>query len=271
MAIDPAIESYYNRHTEEDRLSTGSFQLEGVRTRMLIERMIVPSPAVVFDIGGAAGAYATWLTERGYTVHLVDPVFRLVREAKRRGTVKAHLASVLRADARNLPVRSEVADVVLMLGPLYHLTKASDRTRALQEAFRTLRPGGQLFAAAITRWASAFHGLLYDRLADPVFRQIVERDLRDGQHRNPDGTPEYFTTAYFHRPEELEQEVAAAGYQVDGVYGIEGPGWLMADFDERWADARQRADLLQMATVMEEEPALRGVSAHLLVFATKPQ
>lgn len=39
-------------------------------------------------------------------------------------------------------------------------------------------------------------------------------DLQDGIHRNPDpaGRPEWSTLAYPHRPEELREEVAAAGF-----------------------------------------------------------
>ena len=64
-----------------------------------------------------------------------------------------------------------------------------------------LRPGGVLTAAAISRFASMMDGLLRGSLDDPAFEAIVERDLRDGQHRNPTGRPEWFTTAYFHRIE----------------------------------------------------------------------
>jgi len=44
--------------------------------------------------------------------------------------------------------------VVLMLGPLYHLTEPADRHQALREAHRVLGPGGLLAAAAISRVAS---------------------------------------------------------------------------------------------------------------------
>ena len=98
-----------------------------------------------------------------------------------------------------------------MLGPLYHLTDAADRTRALHEARRALRPRGLLAAAAITRFASTLDGVAQGFLLEPGFEAIVERDLAEGQHRNPDAHPRWFTAAYFHRPDELGREVAAAG------------------------------------------------------------
>jgi ubiquinone/menaquinone biosynthesis C-methylase UbiE len=270
-AFDPTIADYYARAPEESRLEHGAFQLEQARTRELIERHAPPAPAAVLDVGGAAGPYALWLAERAYTVHLIDAVPRLVAEARRRAAQVARgLASCRVADARALPVADASVSVVLLLGPLYHLIAAVDRRRALQEATRVLRPGGVLLAAGISRWASALDGLARDLLADPDFRRIVERDLHDGQHRNPTERLDYFTTAYFHRPAELRAEVEGAGLSVEGLYGIEGPGWILPDLVERWQDPARRAALLQIARALEAEPAVLGCSAHLLVVGRKP-
>jgi len=38
-----------------------------------------------------------------------------------------------------------------------------------------------------------------------MFLEILEQDLKDGEHRNPTSSPAYFTTTYFHLPEELKQ------------------------------------------------------------------
>jgi SAM-dependent methyltransferase len=266
--FDPTIADYYERAPEEARLAQGPFQLEELRTRELIRRFALPPPATVVDVGGAAGAYALWLAQAGYSVHLLDPVPRLVAEAQRRSAAAQHpLASCRIGDARTLDIAPETADVVLLLGPLYHLTEAGDRARALREAARILKPDGRLFAAAISRWASALDGLARDLLQDPRFAKIVERDLRDGQHRNPTERLDYFTTAYFHRPEELAAEVEAAGLALEGVYGLEGPGWILPDVDARMADPRRRSALLNVARALETEPSMLGSSAHLLAVA----
>ncbi|HXS24066.1 MAG TPA: class I SAM-dependent methyltransferase [Gemmatimonadales bacterium] len=266
--FDPTIADFYERAPEEARLAQGPFQLEELRTRELIRRFALPPPATVVDVGGAAGAYALWLAQAGYSVHLLDPVPRLVAEAQRRSAAAQHpLASCRIGDARTLDIAPETADVVLLLGPLYHLTEAGDRARALREAARILKPDGRLFAAAISRWASALDGLARDLLQDPRFAKIVERDLRDGQHRNPTERLDYFTTAYFHRPEELAAEVEAAGLALEGVYGLEGPGWILPDVDARMADPRRRSALLNVARALETEPSMLGSSAHLLAVA----
>ncbi len=269
--FDPAIRDFYDRTPEEARLQQGPFQLEEARTRELILRFAPPPPASVVDVGGAAGNYALWLAGAGYDVTLVDAVPRLVDEARRRSAAAERpLLSCGVGDARALPVPDASADAVLLLGPLYHLTSVRDRTRALGEAARVLKPGGVLFAAAISRWGSALDGLARDLLTDAEFAAIVERDLRDGQHRNHTDRLDYFTTAYFHRPEELAAEVRAAGLELEGVFGLEGPGWILPDVAERMADADRRAVLLTVARMLEAEPAVLGTSAHLLAVARRP-
>jgi len=173
--FDPAIADYYQRVPEEQRLEQGSFQLEALRTRELIRRFAPSPPATVLDVGGAAGAYALELAAGGYAVHLVDPVPRLVAEARHRSEVaETPLASCRVGDARALDLAEHTVDTVLLLGPLYHLTDPADRARALAEASRVLRRGGRLFAAAISRWASALDALARDLLQDARFAEIVE-------------------------------------------------------------------------------------------------
>jgi len=91
----------------------------------------------------------------------------------------------------------------------------------------------------------------------------------NGQHHNSTGNPEYFMDTFFHHPDELRDEVAAAGFRISGLYGIEGPCWLMHDFDDWWNTAELRERLLQIARDVESEAALIGVSAHILVAAHK--
>jgi ubiquinone/menaquinone biosynthesis C-methylase UbiE len=264
------ISRYYQEVAEEERLAAGPSRLEFARTKEVVLRYLSPPPATILDVGGAAGAYALWLAERGYQVHLIDPVPRLVLEARRRSEASANrICTCLVGDARQLPFPDEVADGVLLLGPLYHLTEAAERLGALQEVYRVLRPRGVMFAAAISRYASALDGIARDLFADPSFAAIVQQDLEQGLHRNETDKWDYFTTAYFHRPDELRVEVVSAGFTCGAVLGLEGPGWVLSDFDVRWADPRRREDLLRVARALEREPPIVGLSAHLLAVGTK--
>lgn len=263
-------EHYEADGVEAGRLTRGPGQLELARTQEIIRRHLAPPPLAILDVGGGAGVHAEWLADDGHTVHLVDPIQDHVEQARRlAGPQRCITAEV--GDARQLGVDDESADTVLLLGPLYHLTDRADRIRALQEAGRVVRPGGFVFVAAISRFASLLDGLSRQFLFDPRFRSIVERDLRDGQHRNPDRTPQWFTTAYFHHPSELPGEATAAGLECVEVVGVEGLAGWFGDIFDRWDDPAHRATILFAARALELEPALLGASAHLLMVTKRPQ
>jgi hypothetical protein len=131
------------------------------------------------------------------------------------------------------------------------------------------RPGGLVVAAAISRFASTLDGLRASYLEDPAFEAVAATDRRDGRHRNPTGDPAYFTTAYFHRPEELAVECAEAQLAHVATLPVEGPGWLLGDLQERLADEPRRAVLLAALAAIEGESSLLGVSAHLLAIARR--
>jgi SAM-dependent methyltransferase len=263
--MNEEIRAYYESGIELDRLTQGYSRIEFERTKELLDRHLPAAPARVLDVGGGPGVYAEWLADAGYEVRLVDPSPLHVRQALERSQERF---VVVEGDARALDEPGDSYDAVLLLGPLYHLTERADRLAALGQARRVLRPGGLLAAAAISRFASLLDGLYAGYLSDPRFWEIVERDLADGQHRSPpDAGGAFFTTAYLHHPDELRTEVEAAGFGVDGVFGVEGPGWLLAD---RWDDDRAREHILRVARTIEEEPTVVGTSSHLLAIGRKP-
>src|SRR5438093_969106 len=117
--------AYYNRGGEDERLLQDAWgQLERTRTQELLARWLPPPGAVVLDVGGGSGHYALWLAERGYAVHLVEAVPLHVEQAQRRSSSAARpLASMQVGDARSLDFPDASVDAVLLLGPLYHLTR----------------------------------------------------------------------------------------------------------------------------------------------------
>ena len=265
------MQVYYELGLEANRLFHGHGHLELARTQEIILRHLPPAPCAVLDVGGGPGVYAGWLAARGHRVTLIDASPFHVKQANETSRRQPHapIAECRLGDARRLDVSSASVPVVLLLGPLYHLTKREDRLQALQEAHRVLEPGGLLFAAAVDRFASLLPGIFEKALADPEFAAIVARDLHDGQHRNPTDK-DYFTTAFFHRPEELEAEVREAGLELLDLLGVEGPGWLLPDIERRWSDPAERERLLQAARAVEREPTLLGLHAHLLAVGRNP-
>ena len=268
--IDEVIR-YYGDQDESSRLDSGWFRLEQARTQELILRHLPPPPARVVDAGGGAGAYACWLAARGYQVHLIDPVSKHVEQAQASSSRQpAHpLESAEIGDARRLAHGDATADAVLLLGPLYHLVEREERLVCLREAHRILRPGGLVWGAGISRFASLFDSIAHGFFDDAAFAPILDRDLQEGQHRNSTGNSLYFTDAFFHRPGELSRDFLAAGFQIVEVVAIEGPGWLARDFDGLWNDPVQRERLLAAVRKVEREPSVLGASAHVMAIGRK--
>ena len=260
--LDPDITAHYEMGFEGSRLFVaGTPRLEYLRTLELLLRVLPSAPGRVLDVGGGTGVYAVPLCEVGYDVHVVEPVgahVEAVREQARVRRITGLTAEL--GDARDLSGAGEDFDAVLLLGPLYHLTEKRDRERAFTEAVRVLRPGGVVVAVGISRYASLIDGLKRKILDDPVFRSIVERDLQDGQHRNPDvaGRPEFFTTAYFHLPDELHEEAITAGLSDTQLFAVEGPSWIVEDSED--IDSQ-----LFAARAVEHEPALMAATSHFMV------
>jgi SAM-dependent methyltransferase len=257
------LEGHYAPGLERDRLvADGTDRLELVRTLELLERLLPAPPLDILDVGGGPGTYAARLARDGHRVVLVELLETHVEEARALSAAQPeHPFAAEVGDARRLRQPDGSFDAVLLMGPLYHLTERAERIAALREAARVLRPGGHVVAVGISRFASLFDGLTRRRLGDPEFRRIVERDLREGQHRNPSRHPGWFTTAFLHHPEELRAELEDAGFEVEALLGIEGPGWLI---EERWADPAEREHMLFAARAVEAEPSLAGLSGHIL-------
>jgi ubiquinone/menaquinone biosynthesis C-methylase UbiE len=265
------IEAYYGLGEEAERLSNEWGDLERVRTQAILAKHLPSVPAVILDVGGAAGAYAFPLAKQGYEVHLIDPVPLHLEQARSQAAASGvNLASIRQGDARQIDFAQSSADAVLMLGPLYHLIEHSDRLRALREARRVLRRGGVAFAASISRFASFIDGLSRGFFQDADFRKIVEADLTSGLHRNPTNKPEYFTTAYFHRPSELAAEISEAGFTDVRLLAIEGPSWSTPFFRSAWNDPNQRTKLLEFLAAAQSEPSILGASAHVMGVAFQP-
>ncbi|MGW7410562.1 class I SAM-dependent methyltransferase [Streptomyces sp. NPDC054833] len=265
--VAPEIVRFYSEMIDEaDRLSaTADGRLELLRTQELLRRFLPPARARVLDVGGGPGAHARWLVQDGYDVHLIDPIPRHIEQAKATG------ASVELGDARHLTAENASYDVVLVLGPLYHLLERTDRDQALAEAYRVLKPGGLVAAAGINRYASLFEHTAFAHLHKEPIRKsigaILATQIHDGKKA--------FTAAYFHSGEQLHDEVAAAGFTGTEVFGVEGPAWsLLAAAERNTGQSFQATSLfesaLTAARLAEPYPELLAASSHLLAVGRRP-
>lgn len=268
--IDPDIFRYYSEEWDEDhRIRSGLDEIELIRTREIVRRFLPDRSLDILDVGGGSGVHAEWLLDDGHSVHLVDPVPRHLEQASLRLGARPGFACEL-GDARGLTHADASKDAVLLLGPLYHLIERADRLRVWREGLRVTRPGGVVFGAGISRYAALFAGLSEGLLFDEQFLELVQRTLRDGRHRNPPGR-DFFTTAFFHRPDELAAEAEEAGWTVQALLGVEGLVSLLPHLDQYWSDPAKQAIIVDSARAIESEPSLLGLGPHIMLVGRRAE
>jgi 2-polyprenyl-3-methyl-5-hydroxy-6-metoxy-1,4-benzoquinol methylase len=229
------------------------------------------APARVLDCGGGPGRFAIALSELGYEVTLFDLSagnLRLAREkAAQTGVHVARYEHGTATDLSRFP--DESFDAVLLMGPLYHLLDRENRLRALREAGRVLVPGGPLFAAFITPYASlryaAARDLSWPRKEPDAFRSVLEHGLLP-----PRGEPGSAFVATFAHPQEVPPLLQEAGFELTALLGVEGLvsmiedgiNQLQGEDWQAWVDLNVR---------VAPDPSIHGGVEHLLAVAFKPR
>lgn len=264
------VKGFYANEMEKDRLELEYFKLEGIRTKEIIKRYLSKKPMKIADIGGGAGFYAFWLQAMGHEVSLIDLTQRnieLANEYSQKSGVQ--LTECRTGDATNIDQPDEQFDLVLLLGPLYHLTDKNDRIKALAETKRIVKKGGFVLSAVISRYASLFDGFKRDLIVDDKFEKLLHNDLQTGIHLNDTGNPEYFTTAYFHTPAEIKEEVKASGLQFEKLVAVESFGWVIDDFGKKSDDSRYMDKLHKVLNKIETHEDLIAMSPHIIAISRK--
>jgi SAM-dependent methyltransferase len=255
---DAYVQTHYESYDEEARLfKPGQGELTRLRTWDLFARHLPPGGRVA-DVGGGPGIHSAHLSAAGHDVVLIDPVPRHVEAARSKG-LRARLG-----DARELPLADASIDSVLLMGPLYHLINPAGRQRALAEARRVLRPGGVLLAESITRHSWVMDAT-YRALDEPRIWAEFDSIEAIGTAADPAGREPGGFFAYFHRPDELGDELAAAGFPGAALVAVEGFAHLLPDLAERMG---QPEAILRAVRLTETDPSMLGASLHVLAVAT---
>jgi SAM-dependent methyltransferase len=164
----------------------------------------LPAQPLILDLGSGPGHDAALLAQAGATVVALDPAPALLREAQRYGALAGRLVN---AEAGHLPFTDAVFDGIWSCAALLHIPHAHI-ARALEEAFRILRPGG-------TAFFSMSEGDPYDLVPDTSLGLAVR-------------------AYYYHRADDWAALVQAAGFElVDhdvnrtaGNFNIGSTGWI---------------------------------------------
>lgn len=256
------VEHWYDHEYEEwDRLEHHKVEFD--ITKMYMDRYILGERLKIFDIGGGPGRYALYLAKKGHRVTLLDLSKKNLEVAKKESKKQnIPLENTVHEDVLRLDQREPEYDVVLLMGPLYHLVREEDRKTALENALRSLRPGGLIVATFISTYAPIQDHLanLYE-IEDP---QGLLKILRHGENQQDQG----FTTAYFSSPEEargLMQQYPLEELVFAGVENILGS----REKEITSLDQEQYHKWMEIAFELSRDQNLLGTSQHFIYIGRK--
>lgn len=266
--INPDIDDFYSTTSEEGRLQLGLGPLEFERNKELISRYL-PKKGTIIDVGGGPGVYSEWLAGLGHEVILIDPVEKHIKQAgKRSNKLKKPFKSLL-GEAQKLELADNIADVVILHGPLYHLQSKVDRIGAISEAKRALKHNGIVLGFAINHTASTIAALLNGFIHAPAIFGMCVEELKSGIHTPPKNMPGVLPSAYFHRPEELKAEFEEAGLTYLDTYAVEGVIWMDKNYFETRSDSKKKEKIMELMKVTENDPGLLSISPHMMMAGRK--
>jgi len=257
------VEAYYDAQDEWSRLDR--YFVEFAITKRYLDEFLPDRPLNILEIGGGPGRYSIYLAGKGHRVTLLDLSSRSVRAAREHAAeAGVALADAIHGNALNLPRFEAPFDAVLLMGPLYHLTKAEDRARAAREALDALAPGGLLFAAFISCYAPT---LDYLTRQIPVAGEVESLlgYLEDGAHREGDG----FTIAYFIDPHRARDFMDSFGLERLAFAGVEN---ILSGREQelKQMPGAEREAWLEVGWRLSRDMNVIGSSHHLLYVGRKP-
>lgn len=126
--------------------------MEFLTTVKYIKEYLRPGMRIL-DIG--AGAYSLYFARQGYAVSALELADANVAAFRERLTAE-DTVDLTQGNALDLSRYGDGSfDIVLLLGPLYHLHSEGDRLRCIAEARRVCRPGASCsWGSSATTWCS---------------------------------------------------------------------------------------------------------------------
>ena len=173
------VNDYYNNVYDEDkRLSDdcdNRHKVEREVKKMILTGLFHDNCSIL-EIGAGTGLYSIEFAKRGYHVSACDIVQKHVDIIKKKSELNNVAIDVKCADALNLPYESEIFDVVLLAGPIYHLHNVEDKIKAISEALRCCKPGGYI----VVDYLSDVHGYIQHVLISKDY--LLDKNPNDFYH-----------------------------------------------------------------------------------------
>ena len=256
-----AVIDFYDRYDEDGRLMRKSRMPEYLNTMKYIEKYLTPN-AKIIEIGAGTGRYSLAFAEKGYDVTAVDLTPKNVDIMKRK--VKPnHKIKIYEGNACDLsPFESETYDIVLLLGPMYHLFTEEDKHKALSEAIRIAKKGGVIYVSYCNNDTCIYKFFYTGRILKYVDKGMIKED-----YHTVSSMPEVFE---LYRKSDIDELMK--NYPVKRLHfvGVDMLSYIYDDRLDKLSDREFEEYMKFLSNLCEREDCV-GLSIHMLdIFRKEP-
>ena len=250
------VNKIYEVFNEETRLSySKASQVEFITGITYINKYL-KEDSKILDIGAGAGIYSLHYAKAGYKVDAIELSKTNIKAFKKQITPDMNL-NLKEGNALDLSAYpNDYYDVVLLMGPLYHLEKKEDQLKALLEAQSVLKDGGVIITAFISNDMVFLTELQYNQA-------FFESDQYD--HVTFDIVDFPFV---FHTVDEAKELFKGTKLSIQKMVAQDGVSELMADKINHMSDVSYK-QYLKYHLYCAEKPEMLGRSNHVMLIAKK--
>lgn len=259
------VENYEN-YREEDRLSTNNARrIEFITTSRIFDELFDGSKKI-FDCAAGTGIYAFHLAEQGHEVTATDITPRHVEIMDKIIAEKGYNVKTAVLDACDMSAyKDESFDIVLNMGPFYHLVDEEQRAKCLSESLRVLKKGGLLVTAYIPRYyIFQFIAMENDYFLDA---DLAKQLINTGVLRHDDEKC-FWTDTYYSSAEEMERLYNENGLTVTDHFAQDGLTPQFREKVDNWNEEQFRIWCDYHYSVCREKSTL-GASNHVVIVGRK--
>ena len=284
------VKNYYRHFDEKNRLrNDNSGKLEFLMTMRILKKELPPVQVTenpegagaagadsvdgvsILDLGGGAGFYSFPLAKKGYKVTLADLSETLLVQAnkqKEEDNVQ-NLISCDQVNATDLSCyKDESFDVVLLFGPLYHLTEKTEREKCVSEVSRVLKKDGKVFASFIPHLSGSI--ALVQRFCwspEQVDINTLEDCFATGKFKNL--SDKGFQEGYYSASGEIENLFSANGFEKILLRSIRGFGYEKEDVIFKFKNKNVFSKILDLIDSTAENKSIIEMCGHAMYVGRK--
>lgn len=259
------VESYEN-YREEDRLTTNNARRIEFLTTVRILDELIDGKKKILDCAAGTGIYAFHLADKGHDVTATDITPRHVDIMNHILESKSYKMKTAVLDAADMSIfTDESFDVVLNMGPFYHLTDEKAREKCMSECRRVLKKGGLLVTAYIPR----YYIFQFLAMQDESFldQRLAQQLINTGTLHHDDEKC-FWTDTYYSSADEMEQLYKHYGFEVTDHFAQDGLTPQFHEKADKWNEEQFKIWCDYHYSVCREK-SLLGASNHVVIIGKK--